>query len=47
MTAAKNEVFIFLLGWIVFWWGGNKNLVGKREMSKFLAGVGGLRPSPQ
>ena len=24
MTTAKNDVFIFLLGWIDFWWEGKK-----------------------
>ena len=41
MTTAKNDAFIFLLGWIDF--GGSENIFvgrGKGEMSKFLVGVG-------
>ena len=30
MTTAKNEAFIFLLGWIEFWWGGTKTLVRRK-----------------
>ena len=33
--SAKNDVFIFLLGWTDFWWGGNKNLVGRGEWANF------------
>ena len=41
VNTAKNNVFIFfLLAWIDFWWGGNKNLVGMGAMRKFLAGGG-------
>ena len=43
MAIAKNDVFIFLLGWLLM--GGNKNLVGRRWMSKFLVG-GGDSPIP-
>ena len=43
MTTAKNDVFTFLLDWIGLWWGGNKILVGRRRMSKFLPG-GGYSP---
>ena len=38
MTTARNVVLIVLLGWIDFSSGGNKNLVRRREMRKFLAG---------
>ena len=40
MTTAKNDVLIFLLGWIDFSSRRNKNLVRRRGMSKFLAGRG-------
>ena len=38
---------LFLLGWIDFWWGGNKNSVGRwgGGMSRFSAG-GGDSPHP-
>ena len=39
MTATKNDILIFLLGWTDFWWG------GKGGMSTFLAG-GGIPPIP-
>ena len=45
MTTAKNDVFIFLLGWIDFWWEGIKILLGGGEWAHFLL-VGGLPRSP-
>ena len=45
MTTAKNDGF-FILGKIDFWLGGNKNLVGRRGMNKFLVGGGDSPHSP-
>ena len=36
MTAAENDVFFIGLNWLLV--GGNKNLVGRVWMSKFLVG---------
>ena len=45
MNTAKNDVFVFLLGWIDFWWEGTKIWWGGGEWATFLL-VGGLPHSP-
>ena len=44
MTTAKNDVFIFLLGWIDFWWEGIK--IGREGVNKQIFGWWGDSPIP-
>ena len=46
MNTAKNDIFIFLLGWIDFWWEEIKIRWGRGWISKFLVD-GGTPPSAQ
>ena len=45
MTTAKNDVFIFLLGWIDFWWEGIK--IDREGVNKQIFGWWGDSPSKE